>query len=119
MLTEPRTRVRFKLGTPTLFTQEDHDRVKAANLRMRKRLEDIQTARLTSSLAGMSVRPRGETNGSPKQINNQRKLSGDASRLLSSSNPTPTALIQPPSRPKVQVLYVTCSWFILNFSRLI
>jgi hypothetical protein len=107
----PFSLVRFKSGTSTLFTQEDYDRIKAANLRMRKRLEDIQTARLTTSLAGLSVRPRGNTNETPKQSTDQMRLSSDASRLLSSSNPSSTTFIQPPNRPRVQMLYVfRCRW---------
>ena len=97
---------RFKNGTPTLFTQDDLDRVKAANTRMRKRLEDIQTSRMTSSLAGMSVRPVGasNTNGNAGEGNDQRRPSGDSSRLLSTSNGTRTTFIQPPIAPRVQVL---------------
>ena len=96
----------FKTGAPTLFTQEDYDKMKDANTRMRKRLDDIAASRLTSSLAGMSVRPsvNGSVNGTTKPGLEQRRTSGDATQLLSTSNPTRSAFIQPPSVPRVHML---------------
>jgi hypothetical protein len=96
----------FKTGTPTLFTPQDYDKLKEANTRMRQRLEDIAASRLTSSLAGMSVRPipNGTSNGSLKPSSEQRRTSGDSAQLLSTSNPTRPAFIQPLSTPRVQML---------------
>lgn len=79
--------------------------MKEANTRMRKRLDDIAASRLTSSLAGMSVRPtvNGSPNGTSKPSTAQRRTSGDAAQLLSTS-PSRPAFIQPPSVPRVQML---------------
>lgn len=99
---------RFKTGASTLFTQQDYDKLKEANSKMRKRLDDIAASRLTSSLAGMSVRPvvNGTANGSTKPSSDQSRASGDSAQLLSTSNSARPAFIQPPSAPRVQMLWV-------------